>query len=86
MVHIYNVTTALRMCHASVFSMRDFKQVSEHIQRNAQDNTRQRDSRHVQHTYQDSHIRYTAVIPDSTVCTKSLPYSSSFGYKYDLKS
>lgn len=65
MVHIYNVTTALRMCHASVFSMRDFKHVSEHIQRNAQDNTRQRESRNVQHTYQDSHIRYTAVIQSS---------------------
>lgn len=52
MVHIYSVTTALRMCHAWVFSMRDFKQASEHIQRNAQDNTRQRDTG----TF-DTHIR-----------------------------
>lgn len=64
LVHIYIVTTALRMCHALGFSNRRVS-TNRH-------NTRQKHSGHLQHRYQDSHIRYTAVMQSSPTPTVAL--------------
>lgn len=78
LVHIYIITTAF---HSHVpcfcFCLSDLTQASEYIQWNAQDNTRETprntDSRHLQHTHQDSHIRNTAVIQSSIINSHSPP-------------